>query len=134
MTSIFFTLHKNLCLIKILGLTYLYDAKVFKKSDFFKKCVENNIGTLTILVENIFFRQISCGEDTTRGQPCLMSNVSYLQDLEGIHFMWQKGIFFKTKTGDILVELYENKGSKTLSIKAKTNDLIEKMREYLRCF
>ena len=63
-----------------------------------------------------------------------MSYVSYLQELEDITFMWQKGIFFKMKTGEVLVELYEDKLSKTISIKSKTNALIEKTTKDLRYF
>ena len=63
-----------------------------------------------------------------------MSYVSYLQELEEITFMWQKGIFFKMKTGEVLVELYEDKLSTTISIKSRTNALIEKITKDLRYF
>ena len=63
-----------------------------------------------------------------------MSYISFSQELEEINFMWQKGIFFKMKTGEVLVELHEDKSSKTISIKAKTNALIEKIIEGLRYF
>ncbi len=63
-----------------------------------------------------------------------MAYVSYLQELEEIIFMWQKGIFFKMKTGEVLVELFEDKQSKTISIKSRTNALIEQITKDLRYF